>query len=179
MLHVSAIHGRPVSLFSNLPLTMSLQGISYSVNRVSYQQSPQTTLVSQKQFPVVTPQRASASAWHMAPKQGCHSHSSGHDSNEIKLMQAKQLSSVFRQMKNARLAVQCVIRHYEPGQLVGALILYPGDCLPIDPSFCRRWAEVFAEIRQLFTFAAQHDVHVATKPAGKQDQTRLHSPHCS
>ncbi|KAA6417956.1 MAG: hypothetical protein FRX49_12114 [Trebouxia sp. A1-2] len=84
-------------------------------------------------------------------------------SEEMELMRANKLSSVFRETKNTRLAVHSVLNHYDPCQLAGALIVYTGDCLPAIQRLRKMSSsipEVFAEIRQLFSVAAQHDVHL-------------------
>ena len=55
------------------------------------------------------------------------------------------------------------INHSDPVTFAGAVVVYTGDCLPSIQSLQSMSSsipEVFSEIKQLYTFAAEHDVHV-------------------
>ena len=84
------------------------------------------------------------------------------DANEVELMSQNKLSSVYRETRNARLAVQSVVYSLKPSQLAGAVVVYTGDCLPSIQGLQKMGGTptVFPEIKQLFLFAAHHDVHV-------------------
>ncbi len=81
---------------------------------------------------------------------------------EIALVQAKKLSSVMRETKNARLAVQSVVYIVDPLNLSGAIIVFTGDCQPSIQGLLKMEGtpDDFPEIKQLYWFAAHHDVHV-------------------
>lgn len=82
--------------------------------------------------------------------------------SDIALMNSNQLSSVYCESRNARLAVQAVMYSVETSRLHGAVIIYTVDCLPSTQGLQKMGASpnLCPEIKQLLLFAAHHDVHV-------------------
>lgn len=82
------------------------------------------------------------------------------DVAEIQLMCANQLSSVFREVKNVRLTVETVVSQLGPGFVTGKVIVYTGDCMPAiqDLQKMKGTINVFPEVKQLYLFAALHDI---------------------
>lgn len=75
---------------------------------------------------------------------------------EIQLMHANKLSSVFCEVKHARLAVQTVVSQLGPAA-VGKVIVYTGDYMS-DLLKKKGTVDVFPEVFELFSFAAAHVV---------------------
>lgn len=92
----------------------------------------------------------------------------GHTQDEQERMRVQQLSSCFRETKNARLCIAALLAE-KPDQVRGLMIVYIGDnqgsihCL----NNMSGNAEIFLEVRQLYLDAAKHDVLL-----GVQWQTR-------
>lgn len=87
------------------------------------------------------------------------------DAQEMQLMHANKLSSVFREVKNVRLAVEKVVFELGSVNVAGKVIVYTGDCLPAIPAIqdllkMKGSVDVFPEVKQLFRFAAVHDVEL-------------------
>lgn len=84
------------------------------------------------------------------------------DQWEIDSMQAGTLSSVYRETKNARLALEYVVYSLGPANVAGRLVVYTGDCFPAIPDLLKMkgTCNVFPEVKRLYLFAAMHDVHV-------------------
>lgn len=70
---------------------------------------------------------------------------------EIRLMSVNKLSSVFREVKNVRLAVETVVHKLGSDIVGGKVIVYTGDCLPAIQSLpkMKGTVAVFPEVRQL------------------------------
>ena len=82
------------------------------------------------------------------------------DQQEIRLMQCQALSSVYRETKNARLAVQYVVQCLGD-RVAGGLIVYSGDCFPAIQDLEKKGAgDIFAEVKALYLYVAQFNVHV-------------------
>ena len=83
-------------------------------------------------------------------------------------MQVGLLSSVYRETKNARLAVEYVIDSLGCTNLAGSMVMYTGDCFPAIQDLLKMTGsvDVFPEKKRLHVLAAEHDVHVdfAWKP---------------
>lgn len=84
------------------------------------------------------------------------------DQSEMQCMQSGTLSSVLRETKNARLAVQYVVHSLGTAAVAGSLVVYTGDCFPAVQNLLKMKGspQVFPEVKQLYVFAAEHDVHV-------------------
>ena len=83
------------------------------------------------------------------------------DDSEIQSMYTNSLSSVYRETKNARLAVQYAVQCLGSA-LAGGMVVYTGNCFPAIQCLVkmRGTLDVFPEVRELYLFAAEHDVHV-------------------
>ena len=82
------------------------------------------------------------------------------DQREIDLMQRRALS-VYRETKNARLAVQYVVQCMG-AEMAGGLVVYSGDCFPAvqDLAKMRGASDIFVEVKALYMYATRHDVQV-------------------
>ena len=83
------------------------------------------------------------------------------DDSEIRSMYTDSLSSVYRENKNARLAVQYAVQCLGSA-LAGGMVVYTGHCFPAIQSLVkmRGTLDVFPKVREWYLFAAEHDVHV-------------------
>lgn len=84
------------------------------------------------------------------------------DQLEIQSMQLGKLSSVYRETKNARLALEYVIHSLGSAMVAGSLVVYTGDCFPAVQDLLKMKGsqQVFPEVKLLYMLAASHDVHV-------------------
>lgn len=84
------------------------------------------------------------------------------DQPEIQSMRAGTLSSVYRETKNARLAMEYVVDCVGAAKLAGSMIVYTGDCFPAiqDLRKMKGSSNIFPEVKQLYAFVASKDVHV-------------------
>ena len=71
-------------------------------------------------------------------------------------MRANKLSSVFREVKNVRLAVETLVFQLGHDNVAGKVVVYTGDCLPAIQGLLRMkgTVDVFADVRLLYQFAA-------------------------
>lgn len=71
------------------------------------------------------------------------------DSVEIDRMQDNQLSSVLRESKNARLAVETLIDSLHSSHLAGTTCVYTGDCFPAIQNMLKMKGsvQVFPEVK--------------------------------
>ena len=78
------------------------------------------------------------------------------DLSEIDKMNVNQLSSVFRETKNVRLALETIINSLPAAQLASKVFVYTGDCAPAIQGLLRMKGsiEVFPEVKQLYLTAA-------------------------
>ena len=84
------------------------------------------------------------------------------DAVEIQLMYANQLSSVYREVKNVRLAVETLISQLGTAAVSGKVVVYTGDCMPAlqDLQKMKGTVDVFPEVKKLYLAAAANDVHL-------------------
>ena len=99
------------------------------------------------------------------------------DAEEIKLMQQNQLSSVFREVKNVRLAVETVVSSLGHDAVCGKVIVYTGDRMPAiqDLKKMKGSINVFLEVKQLFLFAASHDLQLDFIWESRESDALLHA----
>ncbi len=99
------------------------------------------------------------------------------DAAEIQLMRANQLSSVFREVKNVRLAVETVVSRLGPEFVAGKVIVYTGDCMPAiqDLQKMKGTVNVFPEVKRLFLFAAVHDIDLEFIWESRESDALLHA----
>lgn len=69
---------------------------------------------------------------------------------------------MYRETKNARLAVEYVIGSLDSAVLAGGMIVYTGNCQPTIQHLLKMkgTVDVFPEVKRLDTLAASHDVQV-------------------
>ena len=78
------------------------------------------------------------------------------DAYEIHLMQTGQLSSVFREVKNVRLAIEAIVFQLGSSGVAGKVIVYTGDCLPaIQDLLKMKWVQYMSFLRSSSYFALQ------------------------
>ena len=79
----------------------------------------------------------------------------------IDSMQAETLSSVYRETKIARLALEYVVYSLGPANVAGRLVVCTGDCFPATQDLFKMkgTCQVFPEVQQLYVYAARNDVH--------------------
>lgn len=84
------------------------------------------------------------------------------DAMEIAGMEDNQLSSVLRETKNARLAIQTLIANLPVDQVAGKVCVYTGDCFPAIQNLLKMKGslQVFPEVKCLYESAAQADLMV-------------------
>lgn len=83
------------------------------------------------------------------------------DQQGIHLMQSQSLSSVYRETKHARLAVQYVVQCMG-AEMAGGLVVYSGDRFPAiqDLAKMKGACDIFVEVKALYLYVAQFDVQV-------------------
>ena len=78
------------------------------------------------------------------------------DAHEIHLMQTGQLSSVFREVKNVRLAIEAIVFQLGSSGVAGKVIVYTRDCLPaIQDLLKMKWVQYMFFLRSSSYFALQ------------------------
>ena len=96
------------------------------------------------------------------------------DVAEIQLMRANQLSSVFREVKNIRLALETIVSQLGPNLFTGKVIVYTGDCMPAiqDLQKVKGTVNVF---QQLVLFVALHDIDLDFIWESRESDALLHA----
>ena len=99
------------------------------------------------------------------------------DATEIGLMHANQLSSVFCEVKNVRLAVDTLVSQVGHHQVTGKVIVYTGDCMPAlqDLQKMKGTVNVVPQVKQLFLFAAAHDTGLEFIWQPRESDALLHA----